>query len=129
MEGFASTRDCPAKIFLQYKKKIKPHVEKLCDIVPRSPVKMASYDSDSSAGEDEEYTETDVLLGYASIDSKGETVSRLGGLPVRIARSRARHIEIADLMDSRTGSMLQRHRRRHWQDVKLARISWFYFSN
>ena len=45
---------------------------------------MASYDSDSSAGEDDQdFTETDVLLGYASKDAEGESISRLGGRPVR----------------------------------------------
>ncbi|KAH8888469.1 hypothetical protein GQ53DRAFT_239200 [Thozetella sp. PMI_491] len=42
---------------------------------------MASYDSDSSGGEDQDFTETDVLLGYASKDSEGEIISRLGGRP------------------------------------------------
>lgn len=47
---------------------------------------MASYDSDSSGDEDDkDYTETDVLLGYASRDANGETVSRLGGRPVSVA--------------------------------------------
>lgn len=45
--------------------------------------KMAPYDSDDSLDDDQEYTETDVLLGYASKDPNGETVSKLGGQPVR----------------------------------------------
>jgi hypothetical protein len=43
---------------------------------------MASYDSDVSDGGAEDFTETSVLLGYASKDAAGETVSRLGGRPV-----------------------------------------------
>jgi len=44
---------------------------------------MAPYDSDSDDGYDpQDYTETDVLLGYVSKDPKGETISRLGGRPV-----------------------------------------------
>lgn len=44
---------------------------------------MASYDSDDSLDDDQDYTETDVLLGYASKESKGgETISKLGGRPV-----------------------------------------------
>lgn len=43
---------------------------------------MVNYDSDSSGGEDNDYTETNVLLGYASSDSNGEEISRLGGRPV-----------------------------------------------
>ncbi|KAK6852257.1 hypothetical protein PG995_012382 [Apiospora arundinis] len=42
---------------------------------------MAPYDSDSSGGEEEEYTETNVLLGYASKDADDDTISRLGGRP------------------------------------------------
>ncbi|KAK4155653.1 TCP-1/cpn60 chaperonin family-domain-containing protein [Chaetomidium leptoderma] len=45
------------------------------------PDKMAPYDSDSSGGEDNDFTETNVLLGYASADANGEVVSRLGGRP------------------------------------------------
>ncbi|KAH6623351.1 programmed cell death protein 2 [Chaetomium tenue] len=42
---------------------------------------MAPYDSDSSGGEEEDFTETNVLLGYASPDANGEEISRLGGHP------------------------------------------------
>ncbi|KAI5859823.1 programmed cell death protein 2 [Durotheca rogersii] len=42
---------------------------------------MAPYDSDSSAEDDNDYTETNVLLGYASRDPADENVSRLGGRP------------------------------------------------
>ncbi|KAI0425579.1 programmed cell death protein 2 [Xylaria sp. FL1042] len=42
---------------------------------------MANYDSDSSAGEEEDYTETNVLLGYASKDPGDDAISRLGGRP------------------------------------------------
>ncbi|KAK7519872.1 programmed cell death protein 2 [Phyllosticta citriasiana] len=41
---------------------------------------MASYDSDSS-GDEEEYTETNVLLGYASKDPTDDDFSQLGGYP------------------------------------------------
>lgn len=44
---------------------------------------MAPYDSDDSLDDDQDYTETDVLLGYASNDPDGETISKLGGQPVR----------------------------------------------
>ncbi|KHO01027.1 PDCD2-C domain protein [Metarhizium album ARSEF 1941] len=40
---------------------------------------MTSYDSDSSDGG--EFTETNVLLGYASKDLQDETISKLGGIP------------------------------------------------
>ncbi|KAF2177945.1 hypothetical protein K469DRAFT_719424 [Zopfia rhizophila CBS 207.26] len=41
---------------------------------------MPSYDSESSDGGDN-YTETNVLLGYASKEPTGDTVSHLGGWP------------------------------------------------
>lgn len=43
---------------------------------------MAPYDSDSSGGEDNDYTETNVLLGYASRSESDDTLSYLGGRPV-----------------------------------------------
>ncbi|KAL2020308.1 hypothetical protein VTK56DRAFT_8536 [Thermocarpiscus australiensis] len=42
---------------------------------------MVSYDSESSGAEDNDYTETNVLLGYASTDANGEEISRLGDRP------------------------------------------------
>ncbi|CZT42462.1 related to rat apoptosis protein RP-8 [Rhynchosporium secalis] len=42
---------------------------------------MAQYDSDSSGGEDGDYTETNVLLGYASKEASDDTISYLGGRP------------------------------------------------
>ncbi|KAI0010661.1 programmed cell death protein 2 [Xylariaceae sp. FL0662B] len=43
---------------------------------------MAPYDSESSADEDDDYTETNVLLGYASKDpGDDDNTSRLGGRP------------------------------------------------
>ncbi|KAI0108759.1 programmed cell death protein 2 [Hypoxylon sp. NC0597] len=42
---------------------------------------MAPYDSDSSAGEEDDFTETNVLLGYASKEPGDESISRLGGRP------------------------------------------------
>jgi pre-rRNA-processing protein TSR4 len=43
---------------------------------------MAPYDSDSSGGEDDDYTETTVLLGYAAKEPSEDTISHLGGYPV-----------------------------------------------
>lgn len=43
---------------------------------------MANYDSDSSGAEDEDYTSTNVLLGYASKEPTDDTISQLGGHPV-----------------------------------------------
>lgn len=45
---------------------------------------MAPYDSDSSGGEDEDFTETNVLLGYASKEAGDDTISYLGGRPTWI---------------------------------------------
>jgi pre-rRNA-processing protein TSR4 len=44
---------------------------------------MPPYDSESS-DEGEDYTETNVLLGYATEDATGDAVSHLGGAPVRL---------------------------------------------
>jgi hypothetical protein len=43
---------------------------------------MASYDSDSSLDGQTEYTETGVLLGYASKEATEDAISHLGGIPV-----------------------------------------------
>ena len=43
---------------------------------------MASYDSDSSLDGQTEYTETGVLLGYASQEATEDAISHLGGIPV-----------------------------------------------
>ena len=42
------------------------------------------YDSDSSSGD---YTETNVLLGYASKEAEEDTLSYLGGVPVKLRQS------------------------------------------
>lgn len=47
---------------------------------------MAPYDSDSSF-EDEDFTETSVLLGYASKEATGDAISQLGGYPVSLTKS------------------------------------------
>lgn len=43
---------------------------------------MPPYESDSSGDEDSDYTLTNVLLGYASAESKDDEISQLGGRPV-----------------------------------------------
>lgn len=44
---------------------------------------MPPYDSDSSGADDDgEYTETNVLLGYASKEPSDDAISQLGGTPV-----------------------------------------------
>lgn len=95
--------DC-IKIYIQYKsttyrsgccsaslshlKKVPP---RLCFSAPckRRPSKflrvryeMAPYDSDSSDGEENDYTVTNVLLGYTSNEAKDDNISHLGGSPV-----------------------------------------------
>ena len=42
-------------------------------------------DSDSSDGNEEDYTETSVLLGFASKEATEDPVSHLGGYPVCFA--------------------------------------------
>lgn len=43
---------------------------------------MADYDSDSSYDGENDYTTTNVILGYASAESSGDDISRVGGHPV-----------------------------------------------
>ena len=43
---------------------------------------MAGYDSDDSLHDQVDYTETGVLLGYASKEPTEDEISRLGGHPV-----------------------------------------------
>jgi hypothetical protein len=45
---------------------------------------MAPYDSDSSGDEGEDYTKTNVVLGFAATDSaeQVDVISHLGGTPV-----------------------------------------------
>lgn len=43
---------------------------------------MDPYDSDSSLEDAGDYTETGVLLGYASTEQTDDTISHLGGWPV-----------------------------------------------
>jgi len=42
---------------------------------------MSGYESDSSGAEDD-YTETNILLGYASKEPTEDSISQLGGHPV-----------------------------------------------
>lgn len=51
---------------------------------------MPPYDSESS-DEGEDYTETNVLLGYATKDATGDAISHIGGAPV-CARMLAREL-------------------------------------
>jgi len=48
---------------------------------------MPPYESESS-DEGEEYTETNVLLGYATKDTTGDAISHIGGAPVRLRLQR-----------------------------------------
>jgi hypothetical protein len=47
----------------------------------RKAARMPPYDSESS-DDGEDYTETNVLLGYATKQATGDAVSHLGGAPV-----------------------------------------------
>lgn len=47
---------------------------------------MDPYDSDSSLEDGKDYTETNVYLGFASKQPTEDTISHLGGLPVRQAQ-------------------------------------------
>lgn len=56
---------------------------------------MDPYDSDSSL--DEDFTETGVLLGYAAEELIEDTISHLGGWPVRLCQ----HNHFEKLTDAR----------------------------
>lgn len=43
---------------------------------------MDPYDSDSSLADEEDFTETGTLLGFASEEIIDDTISHLGGWPV-----------------------------------------------
>lgn len=45
---------------------------------------MATYDSDSSDGEDGDYTKTSTLLGYAEKEPTDDPINQLGGYPVSV---------------------------------------------
>lgn len=45
---------------------------------------MPPSDNESSDDETEEFTTTNVLLGYASKESTDDSFSQLGGYPVRL---------------------------------------------
>lgn len=47
---------------------------------------MGPNDSDSSDGESESFTTTNVLLGYASKETTEDDFSQLGGYPVRLSK-------------------------------------------
>ncbi|KAB5518116.1 programmed cell death protein 2 [Coniochaeta sp. 2T2.1] len=67
---------------------------------------MAIYDSESDDGYEEEYQETDVLLGYASTESKGETLSRLGGRPDWLDPSKPASLSLAKCKSCRDPMVL-----------------------
>ncbi len=62
------------------KKNLDPTITSIFNSQPKSAKMVMDYDSDSTEGD---YTETNVLLGYASKDADEDTISKLGGLPVR----------------------------------------------
>ena len=77
--GIAAPSPAFSLNFLKEEKKYLPHHHHLA-INPINISIMASYDSDSSDGE---FEETNVLLGYATKDADEDTISKLGGRPVR----------------------------------------------
>jgi pre-rRNA-processing protein TSR4 len=54
---------------------------------------MPPYDSESS-DEGEDYTETNVLLGYATEDATGDAVSHLGGAPVLLSQPSVKYVTV-----------------------------------
>jgi len=67
---------------------------------------MANYDSDTSSEGGDDYTTTNVTLGYASSESYGDDISHIGGHPV------CAFVLLADSMltlDCRHGWMKSKH--------------------
>ena len=61
---------------------------------------MADYES-SSGESDGDYAETGVLLGYASKEATSDTISHLGGYPVRPLEAENRIIQLHKLITSK----------------------------
>jgi hypothetical protein len=76
-EGALATEQ-PRVIF----KKVRPRQNNQSRKYTTESTKMAPYDSDSS-DDGGDYTETNVLLGYAAKEATGDTISHIGGAPVR----------------------------------------------
>lgn len=76
-----SDKISPASKYFESQKILTPRTQPNPSISQLIPIykTMADYDSDSS---EQEFTETNVLLGYASKDADDDTISRLGGQPV-----------------------------------------------
>ena len=68
---------------------------------------VMDYDSDSTEGD---YTETNVLLGYASKDADEDTISKLGGHPVRPILSLSLSLSQNFLQPDSSNSCLARNR-------------------
>lgn len=72
---------------------------------------MDGYDSDSS-GDGTPYKETSVLLGYPSKDPTDDSISHLGGAPVRISlavynQTRLTVIDLVGWKDCSVGILCQ----------------------
>lgn len=52
---------------------------------------MDPYDSDSSFDDEGDFSETNVLLGYAADEIVEDTISHLGGWPVRTILNSSLH--------------------------------------
>ena len=71
---------------------------------------MASYDTDSS-DENDSYTTTNTLLGYASKETTDDSISQLGGIPVCLLEWLLRYIIHQADNESRLGQVV--HLPRH----------------
>ena len=62
-------------------KKVRPRQNNQSAKYTTENIRMAPYDSDSS-DDGGDYTETNVLLGYAAKEATGDAISHIGGAPV-----------------------------------------------
>src|ERR1700761_1398721 len=92
--------------------------------IPHPPRRdaMASYESDSDFDDDGNYTETNVLLGYAARESADDTISQLGGYPVSSLVSCLSHDRSAECT-RRHGSTTRPRLRPTLQSAKYATTS------
>lgn len=83
---------------------------------------MTSMNSDSSDDENEGYTTTNVLLGYASKEPTDDPISQLGGYPVSTQTHKPQ--AKASLIMNRHGQTANIYPQRFLQNARSAVASW-----
>lgn len=81
---------------------------------------MPPSDNESSDDETQDFTTTNVLLGYASKESTDDSFSQLGGYPVRLHPTKMVKKDLRSQRIYRDGSSRRILHLRTWQDAKSA---------